>query len=83
MSGEPKDPAIKLFGKTIPLPEIPPEAAVIDRNQNHGTGPSPEDTIRADEDVGQDNKVWINYSIILDMEIEPDSYTRSIEMGRP
>ncbi|KAK4755180.1 hypothetical protein SAY87_008937 [Trapa incisa] len=41
MSGEPKDPAIKLFGKTIPLPEIPPGEAGVDSIQNHDTGPPP------------------------------------------
>ncbi|OWM64572.1 hypothetical protein CDL15_Pgr020539 [Punica granatum] len=57
MSGEPKDPAIKLFGKTIPLPEIPPEAAPVDSNLTHETGPPPEeDCVRADKEEKEDSK---------------------------
>lgn len=57
MSGEPKDPAIKLFGKTIPLPEIPHEAAVVGSSQIHEIGPPLEDGTRADGEDRQDDEV--------------------------
>ncbi|KAK4783126.1 hypothetical protein SAY86_007500 [Trapa natans] len=58
MSGEPKDPAIKLFGMTIQLPEIPPGAAGgVDSIQNHEAGPPPKGSAaRADKEESEYDK---------------------------
>ncbi|XP_057486814.1 cyclic dof factor 2-like [Actinidia eriantha] len=46
---EAKDPAIKLFGKTIPLPENPPPSAAT-----VGVNPPPPDDPSVDESINQD-----------------------------
>ncbi|KAI6700554.1 hypothetical protein NL676_014878 [Syzygium grande] len=66
MSGEAKDPAIKLFGKTISLPDVPPPgdaAGAVDTGQIPCADPPPppppspgEDTGGGNDEVGEEEE---------------------------
>lgn len=61
MSGDPKDPAIKLFGKTIPLPEAPLEGtADPDCDGIQETSSLPDEDISRDQDDAGTEQVRAN-----------------------
>ncbi|KAK4749220.1 hypothetical protein SAY87_026669 [Trapa incisa] len=81
MSGEPKDLAIKLFGKTIPLLEVPPEAASVRRKQSHEVELTLEVTVRADEDDRQEDKFVPRGSLTLLSLIYAHNFSMGARVG--
>lgn len=74
---EPKDQGIKLFGRTIPLPEVTPSAGAatsvddrIDQDRTCSTNSSPESDKSRDGEERDSEKV-LKDSQILDFEADP------------